>query len=205
MTAPVVVVEAPPAWVAADVARPAIATSTGASWSSWAAMRSPADDAAIVTACVEAPVPGWVEDMRPAFVARTVALAGATAERIASVPTEVTDAGDHLALRPVGRAEPVLGGARTFLGFDRESAFTCFAVCAARSPEPANATAAACNEVVVRARLDGGTLPPRPGVALRAVTWAVHNPRPTSLAFGAATVLVGALAVATRRKPRARS
>lgn len=203
MTAPVVVAEAPPAWVAADVARPAIAESSGASWSSWSASRAPDDGAAMVAACVAAPVPGWVDDMRPAFAARTVALAGATAERIVGFPVEASDAGERLALHPVGRAEPVLGAARTFLGFDDAHAATCFVVCAARR-EP-NAASTACNEVVMRARLEGGGPPPRPGVALRAVTWAVHNPRPTALAFGVTTVLAGVLAVATRRKPRGRS
>lgn len=203
MLAPVVVAEPPPAWVAAEIARPPIAASTGAAWSSWSAARSPADDAALVSACVAAPVPGWVEDMRPAFAARTVAIAGATAERIVGLPVEASEAGDHLALHPVGRSEPVVGAARTFLAFEGTSAFTCFIVCAARK-EP-NAAAATCNEVVVHARLEGGDAPPRPGVALRAVTWAVHNPRPTALAFGAATVLAGVIAVVTRRKPRARS
>ncbi len=203
MTAPVVVAEPPAAWVAADVARPPIAESTGASWSSWSASRSPGDEAAMVRACVAAPVPGWVEDMRPALANRTVALAAATAERVTGFPIETADAGAWLALHPVGRTEPVLGATRTFLGFEGDSAFGCFVVCAARR-QP-NAAAAPCNEVVVRAQLEGGSPPPRPGVALRTVTWAVHNPRPTALAFGAVAVLAGAAAVATRRKPRARS
>lgn len=201
---PDLVAEAPAAWAAAEIERPPLSPSSGAAWTTWRAARAADDGAAMVAACVAAPVPGWVEDMRPPFVARTVALAGATAGRIAGAPVEARGDGERLALHLVGRDGGPVGAARTFLGFDDANAVTCFVVCAARHAEP-NAAPAACNEVVMRARLDGGAAPPRPGIALGAVTWAVHHPRPTALGLGAAAVLAGVIAVAARRKPRTRT
>jgi hypothetical protein len=201
---PHIAADAPPAWVAAEITRPPLADSSGASWASWNGWRSPAKDAVLVTACVAAPVPGWVEDMRPAFSARAVALAGATASQIAGFGVETfADAegnADWLGLRATGGG-PTLGHARTFLGFGGTNAHACFVVCA--SPNP-NGAALSCNEVVVHARLEGGDAPPQPGVALRAVTWGVHHPSTAAMAFAAATLLGAVLAVVTRRKPRAR-
>lgn len=197
VAAPIVAAEAPSAWVAADVARPPLAESSGASWASWRTMRSPEGDATLVTACVAAAVPGWVDDMRPAFSARAVSLAGATASTIAGFGVETFDDGDMLGLRAVGGG-PTVGHAKTFLGFGGTNAFSCFAVCAART----NATASGCNEVMVQTRLEGGGAPPEPGLSLRAVTWGVHHPSTTACAFGAATLLSAVLAVVMRRKPR---
>jgi hypothetical protein len=142
--------------------------------------------------------------MRPAFSARTVSLAGATASEIAGFAVETFDdaaSGDWLGLRAAGGG-PTLGHARTFMGFEGTHAHSCFVVCA--SPFP-NEPGPACNEVVVHARLEGGDAPPQPGLALGAVTWAVHHPNNTASAFAAALVLGAVLAIVTRRKPRARS
>lgn len=140
--------------------------------------------------------------MRPAFAARGVALAGATASGIVGFGVETfDDAGDGrewLGLRATGGG-PTVGHARTFLGFGGTNAHACFVVCAGPNGAPP-----ACNEVVVRARLEGSDAPPEPGLSLRAVTWAVHHPSTSATAFGAATLLAAVLAVVTRRKPRAR-
>jgi hypothetical protein len=146
-----------------------------------------------------APVPGWVEDMRPAFSARVVSLAGATAANITGFAVETfDDASGALALRAAGGG-PTVGFTKTFLGFGETNVHSCFVVCAGP-----NAAPAACNEVVVRTRLVGGDAPPQPGIALRTVTWAVHHPSTTATAFGATVLLGAVIAVATRRKPRAR-
>lgn len=195
---PSVAVGAPPAWVVAEIARPALSESSGATWASWNAWRSPEKDAALVAACYAAPVPGWVEDMRPAFSGRVVALAGATGAQITGFAVETFPEGDALGLRAAGGG-PTVGFTKTFLGFGGTNAHSCFVVCAA-----ANVAPPACNEVVVEARLVGGDAPPQPGLALATVTWAVHHPSTTATAFAAVTVLGAVLAIATRRKPRAR-
>ena len=198
MAAPSVAAEAPSAWVAADVARPPLSNSSGATWSSWNAWRSPEKDATLVTGCFAAPVPGWVEDMRPAFDARVVSLAGATAAEITGFAVEAFPEGDVLGLRAAGGG-PTVGFTRTFVGFGGTNAHSCFVVCAGP-----NAAPPACNEVVVRTRLVGGDAPPQPGLALSTVTWAVHHPSTTATTFAVVTLLGALLAIATRRKPRAR-
>jgi len=201
LPAPVLETEAPSAWVAADVARPPLAESSGATWASWNAWRSPTKEApagTLVSACIAAPVPGWVDDMRPAFAARGVSLAGATAGTIAGFGVETFDDGDTFGLRAAGGG-PTIGHARTFLGFGGTNVHSCFVVCGGPNGEPS-----ACTEVVVRARLEGGDVPPRPGILLGAVTWAVHHPSTTATAFAAVVLLGAVVAIATRRKPRAR-
>ena len=184
--------------MAADIARPALSESSGATWSSWNAWRSPEKDAAFVTGCYAAPVPGWVDDMRPAFEGRVLSLAGATAAQITGFAVEAFPDGEAHGLRAAGGG-PTVGYTRTFLGFGGTNAHSCFAVCAAP-----NAAPPACNEVVVRTRLVGGDAPPKPGLALSTVTWAVHHPSTTATAFAVVTLLGAVLAIATRRKPRAR-
>lgn len=136
--------------------------------------------------------------MRPAFSGRVVSLAGATAAQISGFAVETFPEGDALGLRAAGGG-PTVGFTKTFLGFAGTNVHSCFVVCAG-----ANAAPAPCNEVVVQTRLVGGDAPPQPGLALRAVTWAVHHPSTTATAFGAVTLLGAVLAVVTRRKPRAR-
>lgn len=198
MSVPLVVAEAPSAWIAADVPRPALAESSGATWSSWKAWRSPDGDGALVLACYAAPVPGWVEDMRPAFAGRVVSLAGAAAAQVTGFAVETFPEGDVLGLRAAGGG-PTVGFTNTFIGFGGTNAHSCFVVCAGPNAAPPR-----CNEVVVQTRLVGGDAPPEPGIALSALTWAVHHPSTTATAFGAVTVLGALLAIATRRKPRAR-
>lgn len=221
MNGPRVALEAPAGWSAtSDLATPKIAVSSGASLHAWTAHRSAAGDAALVTGCVATPIPGWVEDMRPAVEGRTVALAGASAAAIAGAPVDARPGeGGVLELRAVSDlAGPPIGHARTFVGFDGARVFTCFATCvaprasaperaplepAAASPEPASA-ARACDASVTAARLEGSAAPPAPGLALRGATWAVHHPRPTALGACGLAVTFALLAIATRRRPRSR-
>jgi hypothetical protein len=195
---PEVAVEAPPAWLAGDVARPPLAESSGATWSSWKAWRSGEKDAVLVTGCFAAPVPGWVEDMRPAFTGRVVSLAGATAAQITGFAVETFPEGEALGLRAAGGG-PTVGFTRTFLGFGGSNVHSCFVVWGGT-----NAAPPACNDLVVRTRLVGGDALPQPGLALSTVTWAVHHPSTTATAFAAVVVLGAVLAITTRRKPRAR-
>ena len=136
--------------------------------------------------------------MRHAFDARVVSLAGATAAEITGFAVEAFPEGDVLGLRAAGGG-PTVGFTRTFVGFGGPNAHSCFVECAAP-----NAAPPACTEVVVRTRLVGGDAPPQPGLALSTVTWAVHHPSTTATTFAVVTLLGALLAIATRRKPRAR-
>lgn len=184
-------------WPKADVPPPAIGDSAGAEVTEFAAFRR---DAAVLTyGCVATPIPGWVEDMRPAVEGRTVAMAGASAARAAGHPIDARpDGRGGFELRDVRHLEGApVGNARTFVGFDAKRVHTCFATCV-----DAGSRSGGCRAVVDAARLEGSTPPPAPGLALAGATWAVHHPRPFAAGFAVLLVVAGALAVVLRRRPR---
>lgn len=204
MILPYVAAEPPPGWLPAEIAAPRIAESAGAELTSFRASHPANDVAALVSGCVGTPIPGWVEEMRPAVEGRTTALAGAAAERITGVPMDARpDGNGGFSLRPASdlQGRPI-GTARTFIGFDAARVFTCFVTCAAKSPAKAEDEPLGCEHRVEEATLDGSMPPPRPGLALRGVTWAVHNPRQAALGGGVLVVAAGVLAIITRRRPR---
>ena len=182
----------------ADVPPPKISDSAGAELTQFASFRAGAST--ITYGCVATPIPGWVEDMRQAVEGRTVALAGASAALAADHPIDARSNGrGGFDLRDVralgaGKDAPVIGNAKTFVGFDAKRVHTCFATC----------IGADCREAVDAARLDGSSTPPSAGIALAGVTWAVHHPTPFATGVGAVLVLAGVLAVALRRRPRFR-
>lgn len=201
---PRVILRPPPDWVAADVERPPISEGTGAELLAWDAWRRAVDadgGPALAAGCVATPIPGWVEDMRPAVEARSVAFAGAVAAKITGGPVDARgDLDGTLVLRAAARLEGApVGRGRAFVGFDDARVFTCFAVCASSGP------VADCEASVVGARIDGSLAPPAPGAALRAGTWAIHHPREVAWGGGAAVVVASCLAVVFRRRPRSRS
>lgn len=205
MVGPHVVVRPPAGWVNAELDRPTIAESSGAAYSEWTAWRTdaPADALGerLVHACVATPIPGWVEDMRPAVEARTHGLTSAQANMITGAPAELRGSGGEvLEIRRAGESNgPALGRARTFVGFDGSHVFTCFAVCARKGPGPADD---ACGRSVTEARLEGSLEPPRPGTFLRGATWAVHHPRAAALGGAGLILALGILAITARRRPR---
>ncbi len=201
MSGPRVAVDPPAGWVATDIEKPPIAGSTGALLTTWSAHRSAAGDVAIVSGCVATPIGmGWVEDMRPAVEGRTIALAGASASKITGAPVDARpgEAGVFALRATSDLAGPVIGNARTFIGFADGRVFTCFATCAST----AGSGPRECERSVIEARLEGSRSPPAPGLALRGATWAVHHPRPTALGAFGLVVLLGVVAVASRRRPR---
>jgi len=206
VSVPRVAAEPPPGWVAADIEPPKIAESAGASITTWRASQSSTSAEAFVTGCVATPIPGWVEDMRPAVEARTVALAGASAAKITGAPVDARSEEGVLALRAAADlGGPFVGRARTFVGFDESRVFTCFATCARRAPVAGprtNTEPLGCERSVLAATLEGSRAPPQAGLALRGATWAVHHPRPTAAIGAMLVVLFGVLAVVFRRRPR---
>ena len=196
MSGPRVVLDAPARWKPAEIPPPKISESAGAELTQFVSLRS--DDAGAITfGCVATAIPGWVDDMRPAVEGRTVALAGASAALANGNPVDARD--DHhggFELRVASDlGGPVIGRARTFIGFDPSHVHTCFATCVRSTT---------CEHAIETARLEGSLPPPSPGLALSAVTWSVHHPHPFALGTAVAIALVAILSVALRRKPRHR-
>ena len=203
--------EPPPGFVEAStaVAQPPIGgrdSPTGSAFTQWNASRSPVTKQTLLLGCVATPIPGWVDDMRPAVEARTLALLDASAERAVGVPVETRSASGHLSLRTVGAPEgaPFVGIARTFVGFGERDVVTCFAACVAPRGSADATSPRACDASVLAAHLEGDRAPPPSGVVLGALTWAVHHPA-TAVRWGAVlTFALGVLAVVSRRRPRTR-
>jgi hypothetical protein len=202
---PSVATEPPPGWIASEIARPTLGGGSGATLTQWSAVRSPASGETLLLACVATPIPGWVDDMRPSVEARTLSFASSSADRVAGIAVETRDEGGRLVLRPAGAGDdaPRVGLTRTFIGWTPSEVLTCFATCAS-PPGREPRTRRACDVSVDRARLEGGSAPPPPGIALGAVIWAVHHPSNTVLWGGLLTFFAGAVAVVSRRRPRSR-
>lgn len=180
------------------IAQPPLGGGSGATVTQWDATRSLDGDGTLLLGCVETPIPGWVEDMRPATDARTVALMHGSAERVIGFPIEVRDEAGHFYLRPVGAPEdaPRIGLARTFVGWNEGSVAACFAICAGPRRR--------CDASILGAHLEGSVGPPPPGMVLGAITWAVHHPSQTVTWGGALAFALGVIAIASRRRPRSR-
>ncbi|MBX3226908.1 MAG: hypothetical protein KIT84_34070 [Labilithrix sp.] len=192
-----VVVVPPSGWRVGSIAPPKINESAGAEIVQHASFESP-NGGAITVGCVATSIPGWVEDMRPAVEGRTVALAGASAALATGAPIDARpDGTGTFELRAANDiAAPVIGHARTFIGFDTQRVHTCWVTCT---------RATTCQSTIATARLDGSTAPPSPGLALTGVTWAVHHPTPFALALATTLTITTLLAVTLRRKPRHRA
>ena len=169
-------------------------------WTAW--RRAGAEDV-LVVGCFRAPVGAWSPEIAPIAMDRIAALATSTALRI--------DPGASLAGAPleedgVAIAQSLAGDrtrARTWLAFtggpsqggDPYAAHGCMAVCARGD----------CDDAVAHAKLTGTLAPPPPASrGLRALLALVHHPRATALGGAALACMAGAIAIATRRRPRPR-
>ncbi|MBX3187912.1 MAG: hypothetical protein KF819_12890 [Labilithrix sp.] len=199
-------VEPPPAFVAGEVAQPVLSQASGSRFTAWRATRSEPAGETLLAACAATPIPGWVDDMRASVDARTTGLTSAAGERMVGAPLEAhpDGKGGLLLLAPGGGATATEHGiARTFIGFDGHDLVTCFAACTSRAPVHRGGSRT-CDASVASARVEGGTEPPRPGLVLGSVTWAVHHPARTASCGAVLVAALGTLAVVARRRPRSR-
>lgn len=209
MPRPFVAYSSPEGWpLAPEVPRPPLAEGSGATFIAWDATRSATGDEALVVACVETPIPGWVPEMEQAVTSRSIGVLGAAAERVVGVPIEPRPKDDGFALRVAGEPEEALpvGRARAFLGFHDHAVVTCFAICArtASRRDARTTSPLACEAAVQRASLEGSDAPPAPGIVVGSVTWAVHHPSRAALGGAFLVAVLAVVAVMTRRKPRSR-
>lgn len=191
-------------WQPFDLEPPTLAASSGARVDSWLAMRPSADGPSLVAGCVATPIPGWVEDMRPAADARVTAFAGAVASRVIGRPARVMAGADgNLAVHVDGdAADGSRGAARTFLGFDSANLYACVAVCV--NPREFSSSARDCAALVRDTHLEGSAEAPAPGHLLMLASMALHQPKLALTAFVGISLLFAVLAIVTRPKPRSR-
>ena len=169
----------------------------------WTAWRRAGTDDVLVVGCFRAPVGAWSPEIAPIAMDLIAALATSTALRV--------DPGASLAGAPltddgVAIAQSLAGDrthARTWLAFtggpsqggEPYAAHGCMAVCARGD----------CGDAVSHATLTGTLAAPPPASrGLRALLALVHHPRVTALGGVILACIAGAIAIATRRRPRAR-
>ena len=149
----------------------------------WNAFRSsPGDDAeALVSACFEARVDSWAEEVTPLAKAKLEETIAGTASRAPAGPP----------------AAPIT--TRTAQGFVRDARgpvlVSCFAWCRGTR----------CVDAVNTAALPQAFVPPpEPSWGLRIVLSLVHHPRATAASIVGLAVALGAVAIATRPRPKRR-
>jgi hypothetical protein len=193
----------PPGWTQAAVEPPDLSQSPQVSQEQWEAW-GPAGttDTRLVVGCFRGETSTWSTEADGVALDKVADVASSTALRVAGVG----------AMQRIGsaRASNVLRGklegsgeadgrivASTFLAFQGETAHGCFALCVDRG--------GACRASVEASQLEGEFTPPPPTSAvLRAVLTLVRHPEATAWCVVGITAALGAAAIATRKRPRAR-
>jgi len=151
--------------------------------------------ATLVGACFGGRAGAWLPEADEVALQKLASMTLSTALRAGVEPN----------MRPVAEAREgsvrtqTLAGeglrAKTFLGFEPGGAVHgCFALCL---------RSASCEGAVDGSSLEGTLVePPAPGLAGRALAWAVHHPRDAAATIAGVFVLGGILAILTRRRPR---
>lgn len=204
MNVPTVALEPPPAWVRAEVDRVPLAEGSGATITQWDAWRSDDGASTLLAGCVQTPIPGWVEDLRPSVVSRARGVALAASERLAG--RTVLPEGDGASVQLLdATSRATIGSLASFLTFPRgpsaPAVATCFATCVDRHERLGDR---ACAGAVASAVIVDGGPPPAPGLTLGAASWATHHGRVVVLGALLMVLTGGFLGIVTRSKPRAR-
>ncbi len=187
----------PDGWNAASLAPPDLTQAPQLSLEQWSGRTGGAREGTLVWGCVRGDVSQWSADATELAQSKLVELSASTLSRIGEGSLHVvraTTSQDGRVLEQTLASESP-ARARTFVAFTKspEQAHACLVVCS---------EAERCGDAVDRASVEGAIVePPSPGIALRALSAAVHHPHTAVGVVAAVIVLVAGLAVATRPKP----
>lgn len=177
------VVPAPSGFTRADVAAPDLTQSPQLSVEQWASARD-ASGGTLVWGCIAADATAWNADATELAQDKLTELAAKNTAKAMHTVRTAQEGRDRALASDDARAT-----ARTILAFTPDRVHACVVACT--SPE--------CASAVEVAKISGATVdPPPPGVALGALSYAVHHPHQSLAALGGLVVLAAALAIATR-------
>ena len=198
----------PPAGFAPDkdLRPPDVSSSPRVHVASWEAWRSADGDAHLVAACFDVTTGGWTPDADELARGKLHEAIAQTATRAVGFGTLTVTARDDdthaAAFRDYeghGEASLVARSAQGFVGAAEPTLASCFALCADR------AGPGRCDAAARAAHFSRDFVPaPAPGLGLRALGALAHHPGATAWGGAALLVVLGALAVATRKRPKRR-
>ncbi len=178
-----VTVTIPSGFTSASVAPPDLTQSPQLSLEQWDAARD-ANGNSLIWACVSAETSVWNADATELAQDKLAELASKYAAKTMHGVRASRDGRDRTLASDDAQAT-----ARTMLAFTADRAHACFVTC----------TAPPCAGAVENANVSGPTVdPPHPGLALGALSYAVHHPHQALAGFGGLVVLAATLAIATR-------
>ncbi len=198
------VVEVPAGWVNdASVAAPDLSQAPRLTLEGWYGARSPDGHARLVWGAFRADAAGWAPEANELALHKLLGTASSTAARARGEGTmHVVASGPAGRLTRQTWAGDGLEGAG-LLGFTGDQVHAAFAVCVAdRGATPPADCARAARSATLRGPLDA---PPPPTLAMRAGLALVHHPRAAQLSLLGALVVLGCLAIVTRRRPGRKS
>jgi hypothetical protein len=212
-SAPQVALPVPRGWVDGALAPPDLSQTalvrviSFRSWRPAGELSQDASQASLVAACLGGDPGTWADDLEPLVLNHLRAVISSTGLRTARVgdlrvlSTERSANVMRQDLAGTGEAEGKLA-ARLFLGFaertaERPELVGCFALCAGDARE--------CEPSVRQATVDAVFVPrPPASLALRAVLGMVHHPSASLAGALSLALVLGAVLVLTRRRPRAK-
>jgi len=194
-------IEPPAAWPSAPLAPPDLSETpqvTLVEWRAWGPDRLP--NVRFVVGCFASEVTTWAEEADDIALDKLAQIASSTALRVAGLGAFTRTARAKTTLVTTARLEGTgdsrgVLSATTVLGFTAGQAYGCFVLCV----DPTQT----CRDSAFTAALDGPlTPPPAPNVAVRTLALLVHHPGAAGWGLVGLFVGAGALAVATRKRPR---
>jgi len=191
----------PAAWVPFELTPPSLVRSHGVTIDGWEAWQAPSGSGHSVRGCFGLDLSTWSDEATPLAFERIDAMAGSVGARFEpglAVGVVHEERGEttltHMLSRPPN-GEPV---AETFLGFvsaaGQPRLEACFVVCIAPGDKCAAPLAEAAPPIFVP--------PPRASGIVQALVLGMHHPDGVASAGLMLFLSVGALAVATRPRPR---
>jgi hypothetical protein len=190
-------VEIPEGWSRIEIAPPAAQSARVrlTSLQAWGQQGG----AALAIACHETQIDGYTPEADGFVRDRLVGVAAGLAEKLGTEAPRPSSPPRRAQTVAIDLESPASTG-RAVYGFSRhDDAITlvsCVGVCAKKH---------ACAEPLARARLTGALVdPPPPTLSMRALGLVLHHPRGAAAACVGLAIVLGIVAVATRRRPHRR-